>query len=229
MAVTELDLRAAQIAIAEWWFFGSQFSNNASPGSGTPAQAPGNHGTRGNESMPGFKERVWSYFKIGCFPDSNGWTALKTEPWSAAFISFCMRQGGAGNQFPYSPSHAIYVMSAVRNRLAGRLTNVIAAYDRTEMAPTVGDLLWQGRSSPGNPIDTTGWTYNDLINHVQGDGRTFPSHCDLVVDVDVNNGLLLAIGGNVKNTVFRVREKLDAGGRLVNNVHTVVIKNNITE
>lgn len=229
MPVTALDRRVAEIAEAEWWFFGSQYSDKARPGGGKPPQAPGSHMIRGNETMPGFEQRVWTYFKIGCYPTSDEWKAKKTQAWSAAFISFCMRQGGAGAQFPYSPSHSIYVMNAVRNRLAGRLTNTIVAFDRKEMAPTVGDLIWQGRHDPGNPIDTTGWTYEELVRHVKGDGREFPSHCDLVTEVDVNDGHLLAIGGNVKDTVFRIRENLDSGGLLVDDVHTVVIKNEINQ
>ena len=35
--------------------------------------------------------------------------------WSAAFIDYVMRMAGAGDRFPYSPSHADYINEARRH------------------------------------------------------------------------------------------------------------------
>ena len=82
MPTTEFDMRAAAIAIQEWWLFGSQFVDGDV--TNLPIKkGPGHHGTAGDESRLGFKQRTWAYFKFGVFPDSNKWKNFKAEPWSA--------------------------------------------------------------------------------------------------------------------------------------------------
>ena len=38
------------------------------------------------------------------------------EAWSAAFISYLMRQAGAENDFQYNSSHSVYIREAIKNR-----------------------------------------------------------------------------------------------------------------
>lgn len=228
MAVTDLDRRTAFIALQEWWFFGSQFVNGDDPD--LPIEnASGSHRVDGDERKGGFKQRVWTYFKYGVFPDSDGWIGKKPEPWSAAFISFCMRCGGAAAQFPYSSSHSDYVRRAVKNRQTGATANAIVAYDIKEQVPTVGDLLWKGRKGNAGEIDTTGWTYADLVNYANSHEGSVPSHCDLVVQTETTKGFLYVIGGNVSNTVLRMKIAINSDGAVTSKRYAAIIKNNISE
>lgn len=215
-------MRAAAIAIQEWWLFGSQFVDGDV--TNLPIKkGPGHHGTAGDESRLGFKQRTWAYFKFGVFPDSNKWKNFKAEPWSAAFISFCMRASGAGPNFPYSVGHHFFVTRAMRNRLTGNTQNRIVAFDKSETVPAIGDLLWKGRK------ETANWTFDDLKQHVQQGGGSFRSHSDLVVHIDQDENALYAIGGNIRNRVLRLKTAVDDNGMLQSSRYAVVVKNNISE
>jgi hypothetical protein len=190
--------------------------------------APQNIGVVKDEADAGWKERTWTYMKFGVYPDSDGWRAMKSEPWSAAFISYLMRMGGAGIQFPYSMSHSTYVMRAVQNRLSGNTKNTITAYSITEVMPSVGDLMWRGRKSEDpKAIDTTGWGFDDIKKHVKSGGDEFPSHCDVITSVELTEKYLYIIGGNVANTVLRMKVPLNSGGMALAKQHTVILKNDM--
>lgn len=232
MSVSLLDESIAAIAIQEWWFFGSQYVEGES--SSLPIKkASGRHGTAGDEARLGFRQRVLTYIKAGVYPNSDGWKKYKDDAWSAAFVSFCMRMGGAGKNFPYSVGHHRYVSEAVRNKDAKKFSNAIIAYRSDELAPSVGDLLWRGRkvkNRKGEWVDgTSKWDLDDIISHLKAKRGGFPSHCDLVVDVDQENGLLYTIGGNVGDRVLRMQSKIDDEGHLVDSRYKVILQNNITE
>ncbi len=222
MPVTNFDLRVSRIAVAEWWFFGGQYVNG-DVATNIKSLSTGTQ-KAGEESKSGFKEKTWTYFKYGVFPDSNDWKSFKSSAWSAGFISYCMRQGGAGVNFPYGVSHSTYVNQAVRNTLAGLNSNTITAHSKTGMAPAVGDLLWKY----GYETHST-WTHEELVAHVKSGGGGYNSHCDLVVDVDYQSKVLFAIGGNVSDRVLRFKIKLDDDGLIQTDRYATVIRNNITE
>ncbi|WP_158595913.1 DUF2272 domain-containing protein [Oleomonas cavernae] len=229
MVVTEFDQRAAAIAMAEWWFFGSPYVD----GESSTLQihtAPGSHGVPGDESKDGWRHRTWTYMKVGVYPDSDGWESQKAEPWSAAFISFVMRTAGAKSRFPYSMSHSTYVSKAVLNRLSGNTQDTIVAYRSDEIVPLVGDLMWRGRKSEDPAqVDTSGWGLDDIAAYIKAGGDSFPSHCDLVVRTDLQAKQIYLIGGNVRDRVLRTRVTTDANGLAKGAAHTVVLRNNIAE
>ncbi|MDA4848396.1 DUF2272 domain-containing protein [Hoeflea poritis] len=227
MPVSELDQRTARVAVTEWWAWGGQFVDGES--SSLPKKKISNGpGAAGLETKSGYKQRVYTYFKMGVYPSSNGWKKNKQDPWSAAFISYCLRLGGAGSSFPYSVGHHRYVSEAARNTMAGNSQNTIAAYDSADIAPSVGDLLWRGRK-PKKGLDTSKWDLQDIIKHVKAGKGGFPSHCDLVVSIDDDAGHVYSIGGNVSNRVLRMRSQIDEYGILTNTRYRVIIRNNITE
>ena len=227
MGVTVLDERIVRVAISEWWAWGGQYVEGES--SSLPKKKVTNGtGTSGDETRLGFKQRVFTYFKMGVYPSSNGWKDNKSDPWSAAFISYLFRLGGAGSSFPYSVGHHTYVSRAVRNKMNGNTQNTLVAYGAKDEAPEVGDLLWRGRK-PKKGLNTSKWELDDIIKHLKAGKGGFPSHCDLVTHVDRKKSLVYSIGGNVSNRVLRVQSNIDEDGLLNESRYKVVIKNNISE
>lgn len=222
MPVTKLDLRVREIAIAEWWHFGGQYVK----GDVTENIRKIPSGTRstGIETNTGFQERTWTYCKQGVYPTSNQWRAFKSSAWSASFISFCMRQAGAGPSFPYSVGHSTYVNQAVRNQLRGLTSNTITAHSKKDIVPEAGDLLWK----MGYKKWST-WSHGQLVNHVKNGGGGYNSHCDIVTEVDHQKGFLYAIGGNVSDRVLRFKIKLNDDGLIKTKRYATIIKNSITE
>ena len=227
MAATEFDRRLAEIAIAEWWMFGSQFLDNDELN--IPIyQELGHHGKKAEESNSGFRHRIWTYWRMGVYRSkASKWKKYRDVsqfPWSAAFISYCMRAAGAGGNFPYHKGHWFYVNIAMRNKINGQTGAAIVAYDLDETEPQVGDLLWYGTGAASKH-----WSYADLEKQVRGGVTWYSSHCDIVTEVDRVNNQLYAIGGNVGDRVLRLQSKLKKkNGRLKSKQYKVIIRNNIT-
>lgn len=129
------------------------------------------------------------------------------HPWSAAFISWVMRQAGAGSGFRYSAAHAVYIAWAKQNRLA-RNANPFKAYRTTEVVPEPGDLLCMRRAGSGA-------TYDNIAPGMK-------THCDIVTEVQANR--LVTIGGNVSDTVSRRYPRTDSQGRVTHSPYFAVIK-----
>ena len=125
--------------------------------------------------------------------------------WSASFISYLMRQAGAGNNFKYSPLHSEYINEAKKNRTNNKKTFV--AYKPNEVAVSEGDLICYPRQE-GVTYDTNG---------------NYPSHCDLVTEIKDNKAT--GIGGNVSDSVTKSIYDLDNSNKVVNPKVHVVIKN----
>ncbi|CCI32965.1 hypothetical protein MTo_00106 [Microcystis aeruginosa NIES-1211] len=146
--------------------------------------------------------------------NQGGWD---NYPWSAAFISFIMKQSRAGDQFKYSVRHATYIVDAVKNRDNPNAS--FRGYPIDWIRPSVGDLICAPRG------ENAGLTYWKIID--QGD---FESHCDIVVAK--NNNQLEVIGGNVGDSVAKTIVSLDDQGHIKVTKPDfrpwfVVIKNNL--
>jgi hypothetical protein len=129
---------------------------------------------------------------------SPGWRT----PWSAAFISWLMCEGGVEG-FRRSWAHRDYVDAAIA-AADGHARHPYLARE-TDHAPLVGDLLCSGRA---------GYRPRDLAARRDDPATEAEMHCDLVVAIDTPSGLILAIGGNVDNAVALVPYRLlRAGGR----------------
>lgn len=128
--------------------------------------------------------------------DRELWPAWR-RPWSAAFVSWIMREAGATGFSP-DPAHALYLEAAVANDPASVID--IALY-----APESGDLVCAGRGS--GPRDAA-----EFLRRLRDRAGYFPSHCDVVVEVGAESATL--IGGNVKNAVTATVTPL-RDGRLV--------------
>ncbi len=140
-------------------------------------------------------DRLRSYWKDGA--NITDWSDQRmiNEPWSSAFISWVMKKGGAGEQFPKTASHSRYIRLAVRNRKQNN-SNLFKAYkvDEPEAKVERGDLVCYARQS-GVDYDTT---------------TSYQSHCDLVTNIVSGNAI--TIGGNVKDSVSKTIVPLTSDG-----------------
>jgi hypothetical protein len=132
------------------------------------------------------------------------WGAPDATPaWSAAFISALMRQAGFDErEFAFSDTHAVYLVAARDGRRSAY------AVVPTPATAEPGDLVCATRQAhPGDVAPTE-------LADIRASAGATPMHCDLVVAVDLANGRLDAIGGNVQQAVARSRVTLDEQGRV---------------
>jgi hypothetical protein len=193
---------AVQIALREWRAFGQ------------PVVFPNQELPFDNERAEGLWQRVGEYWWLGLpmGASDQGWTGMHDQngqvfpasqdgnyAWSAAFIDYIMRIAGAGQRFPYSPSHSDYIDAAKEHAMGQRPELAITAERPEAYAPRRGDLIcmWRGRS----PV-----RFDDLPT------RRFPGHCDTVVAI--HPGLLDVVGGNVDNSVSMKHIPVTAEGHL---------------
>ena len=219
VASGEVRRRIVDVAVQEWAFFGFRivdrteadsdpFSRVGPPPTGT-VSAEGQRG--GRRRWLSFEEgaRVassiagyWAVTPEGSWivgrqndewkgPDGTG--ARWNAPWSAAFISWVMCEGGLGTaaQFQRAIAHHAYIDQAIRARDGRAPQAAFAAYDMGEMAITPGDLLCSSR----RPV------YRTIAERRRQAGVGARTHCDVVVKVDDTGERILAIGGNVRGVV----------------------------
>ena len=178
--------RMLQLARQEWEFFGSQTIGK----DGKVSHA--GH----TEAEEGYWQRVGVYWRNGVFLP---WTGKDTdEAWSAAFISYVMREAGLGNTFQYSDWHAHYINQAIDGRAADDKDLAFWGYRLSERAPQVGDLVCYRRQ------DDVNFTCRP---------ETYKSHCDLVVAV--RPGEIDVIGGNVQDSVTLKTLATNSQGKLI--------------
>lgn len=124
------------------------------------------------------------------------------QPWSAAFISWIMRESGVPSyQFPPADAHWDYLTRIIAQS-EGDPSAGFLPRSLTEYRPQPGDLLCAtrgngGRPEPGQPFRSV------LLEHTQ-------LHCDIVVERDEHH--LALIGGNVRNSVSKTVLNLDKDG-----------------
>jgi len=133
-------------------------------------------------------------------------------PWSAAFISWVVRKGGAPYfGFRFAAAHARYISQAIN----ARLENAPApfwGFRPNEHPVQLGDLICQWRV---NPV-----TYDYAKSH-----DAYFSHCDVVVEI--NGSGVRALGGNNSQTVgFKSYARNPAGFLKAENNVFAILKNN---
>ena len=160
------------------------------------------------EGDPRTMERLRMYWKEGA--GVKNWTdaQMKSEAWSAAFISYIMKKSGAGRDWKYSPSHSTYIVDSIKNRKENN-ANPFKGYKPEEVKLEVGDLVGKARQG-GVTYDTKG---------------AYKSHTDVVVKI--KDGYADTIGGNVGDTVKVTKVPLTPDGKvdLKRSDYFVVIKN----
>lgn len=178
--------RMLEIARREWEFFGRQ-----TIGKDGKVSHPGH-----KEADEGYWQRVGVYWRNGCYLP---WTGKDTdEAWSAAFISYVMREAGLAELFYFSEWHAHYINQAIDGRAYRDNNLAFWGYRLSERAPQVGDMVGYRRQE--------GVSFEDRP-------EVYKSHCDLVVAV--RPGEIDVIGGNVQDSVTLKTLQTDAEGKLI--------------
>jgi hypothetical protein len=128
--------------------------------------------------------------------------------WSAAFISFVVRQAlntsGSPAAFAFSASHSVYVEAALRNDFNDLQPPAFYGIPPTGVGaepPQPGDIFGGSRT---RAIDD----YADALRAAR-DGETYFSHFDIVTEV--TDEQVVGIGGNVSNSVSKSRVQLANG------------------
>jgi hypothetical protein len=183
--MTPLVERIIDITNQEWSFFHNQETNTK-----------GKYIKRGKkEQQNGYYQRIGDYWKSINNPNLDG---RDDDPWSAAFISFIMKNAGMGNKFLYSEAHRDYINKAISSKLTNQASASFWGYRITEYKPKIGDLVCHTRQ-------------DDLDYDSRPHG--YSSHCDIVVAIEDN--ALMVIGGNVKKSVTKKHLKLNNNGFLI--------------
>jgi hypothetical protein len=126
-------------------------------------------------------------------------------PWSAVFVSWCVKQAGAtAQQFVFSPSHSQFVYAAIANTHQG--VGVFRGRAPASYAPKIGDILQNNRA--GNQFD-----FQYAKTH-----KNYKSHSAIVIEVGVDNRghYLRTIGGNEDDSVGMKEVRLDTNGKVKN-------------
>jgi hypothetical protein len=149
--------------------------------------------------------RVGDYWRVVGSANNGRTTGSdgKRPAWSAAFVSFVLREAGAAARFPAAPGHFKYFQHFVDNPGRGLYEARLVA----DVTPKPGDILHYGREHAAN-FDF------EAARRATADDGFYPSHGDIVVAVDLDAKKVTTIGGNVSNSVKEKTYALDEQGRL---------------
>jgi hypothetical protein len=172
---------------------------------------------RGDESVDPYFRFVGEMWQaIGLNLDGKD----SDQPWSAAFISYVVRQAGHAhpryNGFKFAPAHGRYVHDAIRARIDGRAAP-FHGFRRAERKPQLGDIVCKPRAGSGVTFESAATT------------GEFKSHSDIVVAIDSPNFKILTIGGNVGDSVTITEYPLGAGDFLSANSGVFALLANMTD
>lgn len=164
----------------------------------------------GHEAEKPYSDYVGEMWAAVGFPTFDG--TDRTYPWSAAAISWIVRQAAKEapqlDDFDYAIGHWRYIKDAIAKREAETAAPFWAR--KVDEAPVrIGDMVVLARAgaSGHHAVDKVD-TYEDARD-AKG---SFPSHCDLIVGL--SGGKAHAIGGNVKHSMSLSSFPLDSEGRL---------------
>lgn len=158
--MTSIVPKLLEVCDAEWGFFGNSVLNL----NGTSCVGK-------KEYEDGAWQRIGDYWKLigGGYQHLTG--KDRGTAWSAAFISWCMNQSGAGSKFPYSAGHAKYINQAIKNAKNGTGNALLIGHPLKEYKLKVGDLIGYWRGDTKITFDNAnqiGW---------------YLSHTDVVVEI----------------------------------------------
>jgi hypothetical protein len=122
-------------------------------------------------------------------------------PWSAVFISWCVKQAGATkSEFKFAMAHAVFVNQAIKN--ASNEQGVFRGLHIDDHAPAVGDIIQHNRG--GHSFD-----FDFAKTHT-----SYESHSVIVIEVgqDTKGRFAFCVGGNESDSIRRTVIRLDSKG-----------------
>jgi hypothetical protein len=147
-------------------------------------------------------------------------------PWSAVFVVSCVRgvgiklglEGLTNGQhigretlLANTDEHREYTLAAYRARFGpNRHHGAFHAFRVYEREPQVGDIIVQDRRAGIKPDEVV--AFDEIPERFI---TSFPTHGDIVVEVQIDQRYVVTIGGNVGDSVRRRRYPLDSNGRLI--------------
>ena len=135
--------------------------------------------------------RVAAYWREGL--GINGLNGCVDQPWSAAFICWCMRSAGMPlTDFAFDSGHHTYIRWAINNAKLSKSGKSYYGRRIEEYRPKPGDLIAQWRKAHASDPDPH-ITFDDQPDEF------YPSHCDIVVGVSPTR--IVVIGGNLSDKV----------------------------
>ncbi len=138
-------------------------------------------------------------------------------PWSAAAISFMVRNAAAQvplyKAFRFAAAHSKYIHQAIVRRAAGDTTVPFWGHRLHEERPQIGDIVGKWRETP-----------RDFDDAAVSDA--FKSHTDIIASVSPD--FVLAIGGNVSDSVGITRYAKTPSGHLDSQGGVIVLMVNRT-
>jgi len=150
-----------------------------------------------NESDPTLCKQIKQWTKDIGF----SFTSCTTVPWSAVFVSWCVKQAGATKvEFKFAMAHSVFVNQAIKNAING--VGVFRGFDITAQRPEVGDIIQNNRRN--NTFD-----FNFARTHAN-----YESHSAIVIEIgqDTEGGFAFCVGGNESDSVRRSVVRLNAQG-----------------
>ena len=150
-----------------------------------------------NEADPALCKQIRRWTEDIGFP----FNSCTQVPWSAVFVSWCVKQAGATKQeFKFAMAHSVFVQQAIKNALNGE--GIFQGFDITAQKPAVGDIIQNNRR--GNTFD-----FAFARTHSR-----YESHSAIVVEIgqDTQGGFAFCIGGNENDSVRRSVVRLNANG-----------------
>ena len=201
--------RIVDIAIQEWGFFGFQVQDETNIVDSKRRRRSWRYWRDFSWLTPEESARVadsiagyWSITPDGrwilgrqneIWQGQKGVAARWRDPWSAAFISWVMCEGGLGDkgQFRRAIAHHGYIDQAIEARDKDASQAAYVAFDVGERPIEPGDMLCFARRPK----------YRSIAERRQSLGTGIRSHCDIVIKLDQANERILGIGGNVRGAV----------------------------
>lgn len=165
------------------------------------------------EDEDGYYQRVGDYWREGLeITDRDG--RDRQYRWSAAFVSWVMKNAGAGNHFKYSSRHSVYIRDAIQKRNNNDSNAAFKGYRLNEVNPQIGDLVCASSGEDAGKVD-----YDTTTD--------YRAHCDIVIET--KQGEIDVIGGNVGDSVSKRTIKVNEKGMLIDTSRPwfVVIKNQL--
>lgn len=204
--IEEVRARIINIAIQEWAYFGYSILDLTDTRDSNPdyRRQPWRRtiidteeAIRAASSIAGYwsatPNSAWILERQNQSWESRGAGSRWRNPWSAAFISWVMCEGGLGDPalFQRAIAHHSYIDQAITAIDENESLSAYVAVEPGSVEIAPGDLLCRG-SRPA---------YRTIEDRRQQIGEGARSHCDIVVKLDPENERILLIGGNVRSWV----------------------------